>query len=244
MGGVLNDFLLQSHNNDGTLKDIPVSKVTGLQSNLDAKVSSSSLNAALDTKANTSDLSNVATSGSYDDLINKPNIPEINYPVTSVNTKAGDVTLTKADVGLAHVDNTADADKPVSTATQTVLSSKQDTLVSGTNLKTINGSSLLGSGNVVAVNNLTIGSVSTLAAGSNATAAILAYRQHRACPLVSREAPRGILARPVHLDNRDHPVARQSMNFVVPVRRTPLVHHPQQASTTRMYRAHAARGDG
>lgn len=36
--------------------------------------------------------------------------------VTAVAGKTGDVTLTKADVGLNNVNNTADANKPVSTA--------------------------------------------------------------------------------------------------------------------------------
>lgn len=36
--------------------------------------------------------------------------------------------VTKAQVGLGNVDNTSDLDKPISTATQTALSSKQDTL--------------------------------------------------------------------------------------------------------------------
>ena len=36
-------------------------------------------------------------------------------------------TLTKADVALSNVDNTSDANKPVSTATQTALNAKQDT---------------------------------------------------------------------------------------------------------------------
>ena len=36
-----------------------------------------------------------------------------------------DVTLVKGDVGLGNVDNTSDADKPVSTATQTALNGKQ-----------------------------------------------------------------------------------------------------------------------
>lgn len=54
-------------------------------------------------------------------------------------------SVTKAQVGLSNVDNTSDANKPVSTATQTALNAKQDTLVSGTNIKTINGSSVLGS---------------------------------------------------------------------------------------------------
>lgn len=57
--------------------------------------------------------------------------------------------LTKTQVGLANVDNTSDASKPVSTATQTALDAKQATLVSGTNIKTINGSSVLGAGDLV-----------------------------------------------------------------------------------------------
>lgn len=48
-------------------------------------------------------------------------------PVTSVASKTGAVTLTKSDVGLANVDNTSDADKPVSTAQQTALNGKTDT---------------------------------------------------------------------------------------------------------------------
>lgn len=91
------------------------------------------------------------------------------------------LSLTKSDVGLGNVDNTSDANKPVSTATQTALdgksstshnhsgvysevghghaqsditslvsdlAAKQATLVSGTNIKTVNGSSLLGSGDL------------------------------------------------------------------------------------------------
>jgi len=61
---------------------------------------------------------------------------------------SGNIDLSKSDVGLGNVDNTADADKPVSTATQTALNAKQATLVSGTNIKTIEGQSLLGSGNI------------------------------------------------------------------------------------------------
>jgi hypothetical protein len=56
---------------------------------------------------------------------------------------------TKAQVGLGNADNTSDANKPVSTATQTALNAKQATLVSGTNIKTINGNSVLGSGDIV-----------------------------------------------------------------------------------------------
>ena len=44
--------------------------------------------------------------------------------VASVAGKTGVVTLTKSDVGLSNVDNTSDIDKPISTATQTALTSK------------------------------------------------------------------------------------------------------------------------
>jgi len=48
-------------------------------------------------------------------------------PVQSVAGRVGSVTLTKNDVGLGNVDNTADADKPVSTAQQTALNGKANT---------------------------------------------------------------------------------------------------------------------
>jgi hypothetical protein len=47
-------------------------------------------------------------------------------PVQSVAGRTGAVTLAKADVGLENVDNTSDANKPVSTATQTALDAKID----------------------------------------------------------------------------------------------------------------------
>jgi hypothetical protein len=83
----------------------------------------------------------------------------------------GNVALTKSDVGLGNVDNTSDVNKPVSTAQATAIALKQDTLVSGTNIKTINSSSILGSGNIVisaAVNQAfrTYGTGFTLAASS------------------------------------------------------------------------------
>jgi hypothetical protein len=75
--------------------------------------------------------------------------------------------VTKTQVGLSNVDNTSDVDKPVSTATQTEidatntafndfvtvdyindLNAKQNSLVSGTNIKTIESFSILGSGNL------------------------------------------------------------------------------------------------
>lgn len=60
--------------------------------------------------------------------------------VPTTRTVAGhalsaDVTLVKGDVGLGNVDNTADADKPVSTAQQTALNGKVDK-VTGKGLST------------------------------------------------------------------------------------------------------------
>ena len=48
-------------------------------------------------------------------------------PVTQVNGKTGNVTVTKADVQLGNVDNTSDADKPLSSATTIALNGKSDT---------------------------------------------------------------------------------------------------------------------
>jgi hypothetical protein len=47
-----------------------------------------------------------------------------------------------------NVNNTSDANKPLSSATTTALAGKQATLVSGTNIKTINSTSILGAGDI------------------------------------------------------------------------------------------------
>ena len=45
---------------------------------------------------------------------------------------AGNIDLTKSDVGLSNVDNTSDLNKPISTATQTALNAKENTITAGT----------------------------------------------------------------------------------------------------------------
>lgn len=60
------------------------------------------------------------------------NLGAISAPVTSVSGKTGAVTLVKGDVGLANVDNTSDLNKPVSTATSTALSGKENIGVAAT----------------------------------------------------------------------------------------------------------------
>lgn len=81
---------------------------------------------------------------------------------------------TKQTIGLGNVDNTSDDNKPISTATQAALDAKQNTLVSGDNIRTINGSSLLGSGNLAVSANL-VASTTALASvtPSNGLAAIV-----------------------------------------------------------------------
>lgn len=51
--------------------------------------------------------------------------------VSSVNGHTGTVVVTASDVGLGNVDNTSDANKPVSTATQTALNGKISSDVTG-----------------------------------------------------------------------------------------------------------------
>ena len=67
---------------------------------------------------------------------------------SATTTKKITLTQVKTSLALNNVDNTSDANKPVSSATQTALDAKQATLVSGTNIKTINSTSILGSGNI------------------------------------------------------------------------------------------------
>lgn len=52
--------------------------------------------------------------------------------VSSVNGYTGNVSLTKSDVSLGDVDNTSDANKPVSSATQTALNGKESSIAAGT----------------------------------------------------------------------------------------------------------------
>jgi len=68
-----------------------------------------------------SDTSQLATNSSVTSAI-----AAIDFPVDSVAGKTGAVTLVKGDVGLGNVDNTSDANKPVSTAQQTALNLKVD----------------------------------------------------------------------------------------------------------------------
>lgn len=101
-GTILNDFLVQAHNPDGVLRDASIPT----DAFIDGSITEAKLSTAVQTKLNSSG------GGAVD----------------SVNGQTGVVTLTKADIGLANADNTSDANKPISTATQTALDGKAATV--------------------------------------------------------------------------------------------------------------------
>lgn len=85
--------------------------------------------------------------------------------VTSVNGQTGLVVLGKADVGLNNVDNTSDANKPVSTATQTALDGKINTTARGA----ANGVASLDASTKVPLAQLPTGTTSSTVALGNHT---------------------------------------------------------------------------
>ena len=96
----------------------------------------------------------VATSGDYNDLTNKPTIPDVSNLATKAEiadmetrTHAAATYATKAEIpSLEGYLTETEASETYATKEQ--VSSKQDQLVSGTNIKTVNGQSLLGNGNI------------------------------------------------------------------------------------------------
>ncbi|MES2630390.1 MAG: hypothetical protein V4611_00315 [Patescibacteria group bacterium] len=189
-GNILNEFLLVAHENDGKLKgedlilgkansadlaaiattgsyndliDIPVNQdlsslvnLTQAQTISGAKNFTGGLNISGSAAVATNDArlndtrtptdNTVSTAKVQDASITEPKLAVSNTPtdgdflswdgssltweaqgaapVTSVNTRTGAIVLAKGDVGLGNVDNTTDAAKPVSAATQTALNLK------------------------------------------------------------------------------------------------------------------------
>lgn len=89
-----------------------------------SKPISSATQTALDAKqALDSDLTAFAAlTPTNDDIVQRKSGAWTNRTISQLKT---DLTLVKADVGLSNVDNTSDASKPISTATQTALDGKQ-----------------------------------------------------------------------------------------------------------------------
>jgi hypothetical protein len=90
--------------------------------------------------------------GLYRTITDQDIIDGAQTPLTSFTAHTGNTdnphNVTKAQVGLSNVTNTADKDKPISDATAIALGEKQNTLVSGVTLKTVGGVTLLGAGDV------------------------------------------------------------------------------------------------
>lgn len=115
-GDILNDFLAQSHKQNGTFKDNSVtSNVLAPNSVTNTALASDSVNASI-----------IVDGSITEALLDSAVQSKLNAtaPVTSVSSRTGDVTLTKSDVGLSNADNTSDEAKPISTAVQTALSQK------------------------------------------------------------------------------------------------------------------------
>lgn len=112
-------------------------------------------NSALTPYALSSSLATVATSGSYSDLSNKPTIPaaQIQSDWSQTDSTAVDFIKNKPIIPSGVViDQTYDGtstNAQSGVAIQSELSTNyQSKLVSGTNIKTVNNTSLLGSGNI------------------------------------------------------------------------------------------------
>lgn len=141
---------------------------SSLATTLSGYTTSSSLSTTLSNYATTSSLT-TGLAGKQNTLVSGTSIKTVESQSV---LGSGDIDLTKTDVGLSNVDNTSDAtknsatvtltNKTISGASNTItniaqssvtnlttdLAAKQPTLVSGTNIKTVGGTSILGSGDI------------------------------------------------------------------------------------------------
>lgn len=127
-------------------------------------VTEDELETALSNKMDKVTLAKVATSGSYNDLSNKPTIPSAvtESTVSGWGFTKNTGTYSKPSTGIPKSDLASDVQTSLNNSNkfenaiishtgliEQLTTGKQDNLVSGTNIKTINGTSLLGSGNIV-----------------------------------------------------------------------------------------------
>jgi len=175
-GQVLNDFLLETHNNDGTLKPDVVTSSNLAPNAVDntALSSNSVTNATLAVsggsdgqvltkdsgqasgikwasatasvpQATTTSVGTVQLAGDLGGTATTPTVPVLAGGSTTQYFR-GDKswqTLDKTAVGLANIDNTSDANKPISTATQTALDAKANTTALGTKVLLIDNAAAL-----------------------------------------------------------------------------------------------------
>ncbi len=123
-GEILNEFLLVSHNGDGSIRAgaVPASGTPDDNSVSTATLQDGSVTEPKLAVSNAPANGNVLTWTGSDLTWQVP----ASAPVSSVAGKTGAVALTKGDVGLTNVDNTSDLGKPISTAIQGALNDKAD----------------------------------------------------------------------------------------------------------------------
>lgn len=138
-GEILNQFLTVEHNADGTLKQ--AGSLAGKYSKPDSGIPKSDLATDVqqslenaDAGGTTPDATSsvkgkVRLAGDLAGSADTPTVPALADKVPTSRTVnghalTGDVVVTKTDVGLGSVDNTSDADKPVSSVVQTALNTK------------------------------------------------------------------------------------------------------------------------
>ncbi len=147
-GDILNEFLEAAHNSDGTLKDTGLVAAKAPKNNptftgtvtvptpssnsdaatkayVDATVSSGTPDADASTKGK------IQLAGDLGGTADAPTVPGLANKVSTTVTVNGhalssNIAVTKADVGLANVTNTSDANKPVSVLQQAALDAKVD----------------------------------------------------------------------------------------------------------------------
>jgi hypothetical protein len=137
-----------------------ISSATSLvNSALTAHTANTNVHVTAQDKTNWNNKSNF--SGSYNDLTDKPTIPTVPTDVSAFNNDAGYITSNDL-AGYATEQWVLDKNY----ASTSSLSGKQDTLVSGVNIKTINNESLLGSGNITISGGSTITIDPSLDSGS------------------------------------------------------------------------------
>jgi len=115
----------ESNANTNEFSDSEQTKLLGIEAGAEVNPTDAEIKTAYENNANT----NAFTDAEQSKLSGISTGAEVNA-VDSVFGRTGAVTAqsgdyTKSDVGLANVDNTSDADKPISTATQTALDAKQ-----------------------------------------------------------------------------------------------------------------------
>lgn len=136
------------------IPDIAESQVTNLVSDLASKLASSTASTIYQTLANLvsafqdipDDTHYASEKLVYDQLALKASSSVVSSHIANTSNPH---SVTKTQVGLGNCDNTSDADKPISTATQTALDAKQATVTAGTGLA-FDGATLNHSNSIVA----------------------------------------------------------------------------------------------